>query len=280
MAKRPEIALVLALVGASSAAQAQVGEHARISTRSDVRMSIQGALGTGGKKLEALAKHLGAPLNDVKSCYAGLVKEHPDAVGSLDVELELKDDKKPATVRVPNAVGKLKPMSRCIDRAFGKLQMADVPRPAGAKVTLELTNSAAASVDEVRAREEEASRVEVQRAEDGRFVSEGQSTQGELSFRITSRDKDGQALVEAVHQGVRDAMPGLFDCRRRAAKKESPEGDIVLKARYAGSLADLSVVSSSVPNERAPTCAVRALKPALRKSGRGSVEIAVHFTPL
>lgn len=277
MAKRPEIALILALVGASSAAHAQVGEHARISTRSDVRMSIEGALGTGGKKLEALAKHLGAPLNDVKSCYAELVKEHPEVVGSLEVQLELKDENKPATVRVPNAVGNLKPMSRCIDRAFGKLQMADVPRPAGAKVTLELTNSAAASVNEVRAREEEASRVEVQRADDGTFVSEGRSTQGELSFRITSRD---QALVEAVHQGVRDAMPGLFDCRRRAAKKESPEGDIVLKARYAGTLADLSVVSSSVPNERAPTCAVRALKPALRKSGKGSVEIAVHFTPL
>jgi hypothetical protein len=277
MLKRAEIAVFWAILGGASWAEAQVGEHGRISTRSDVRMSIEGAPGTAGKKLDAMAKNLGTPLGEVKRCYAELVKEHPDVVGSLGVELELREGKGPITVRVPDAVGKLKPMDRCIDKAFGKLEMADVPRPAAAKVILELTNTSAASVDEVRTREEEASRVDVSQAADGRFESQGKSTQGEVSFRVVSKDK---ALVESVHQKVRDVLPSLFDCRRRAGKLASPEGDIVYRAKLRPDGAELDVSSSSVPNERAPICSANALKPALKKAGKGTVELTIHFAPI
>ena len=89
MRNKAKFVVFWAVLGAASAnvgsARAQVGTEGRISTRSDVRMSIEGAPGTGGKKLEALAKHLGTPLGDVKRCYAEVVKAHPEVVGSLGV---------------------------------------------------------------------------------------------------------------------------------------------------------------------------------------------------
>jgi hypothetical protein len=277
MRKNALIPVLWLVLGTSAAASAQVGEHGRISTRSDVRMSIEGAPGTSGKKIEAMAKTLGGPLGEVKRCYAELVKEHPDVVGSLGVELELRAGAGPATVRVPDAVGKLKPMNKCIDKAFGKLEMAEVPRPAAAKVLLELTNSAAAAADDVRAREQEASKVDVVQGEGGNFEAKGQSIQGEVSYRVVSRDAK---LVEAAYQKIRDSLPGLFDCRRRASKLDSPEGDLVFRAKFSPSASvDLQTVSSSVKNERAPICSTNAIKPALAKLGKGSAEITIHFSP-
>jgi hypothetical protein len=277
MLNTARIAAVLVVLGGAVGAEAQVGHEGRISTRSDVRMSIEGAPGTAGKKLDALAKNLSTPLGQVKRCYAELVKEHPDVVGSFAVELELRPEKKGVMVNMPDAVGRLKPMSKCIDRAFGKLDMADVPRPAAAKVMLELTNSAAASVDDVRAREEEATRVNVQQGPDGTYSSEGRSTQGEISFRVAGKQSQ---LVEMVHQKVRDSLPSLFDCRRRAGKKDSPEGDIVFRAKLSSTAkANLDVVSTSVPSERAPICTANALKPALAKVGKGSADLTIHFAP-
>ncbi len=274
------ISTFLIVLGAPLLGLAQVGEHGRISTRSDVRMSIEGAPGTSGKKLDAMAKNLGPPLGDVKRCYAEVVKEHPDVVGTLGVELELREGTGPAAVKVPDAVGKLKPMGKCIDKAFGKLAMADVPRPAAAKVILELTNSAAAAVDDVRAKEAEASRVTVSSNPDGSFEAKGQSIQGELTYAVKSRDKDGAKIVEAVYQKVRDSLPGLFDCRRRASKKDSPEGDLVFKVKLSPSAAaSFDVLSSTVKNERAPICSTNAIKPALSRLGRGTVELTIHFAP-
>src|SRR5687767_2313903 len=102
-----------------ASALAQVGDHGRISTRSDVRMSIQGASGTGGTRLDALAKILGKPLGDVKACYAELVKEHPEVVGNLIVELSVPETGAPK-VLTPNATKELKPMNKCVDKAFAK----------------------------------------------------------------------------------------------------------------------------------------------------------------
>jgi hypothetical protein len=273
------VVLSSALMGPGGAA-AQVGEHGRISTRSDVKMSIEGALGTNGKKLDAMAKSLGGPLGEVKKCYADLVKEHPDVVGTLEVQLELREAGKPAAAHAPGAVGKLKPMNKCVDKAFGKLAMTDVPRPAAAKITLELTNSAAKSVDDVRAREEEASRVNVVQGADGSFEAKGESIQGEVAYRVVSKDKDGAKLVESVIHKIRDSLPGLFDCRRRASKLDSPEGDLVFRAKLSpASPANLTTLSSTVKNERAPICSTNAIKPALAKLGRGTAEITIHFAP-
>lgn len=272
-------ALVIAgtLIGAS--AHAQVGEHGKITTRSDVRMSIEGATGTSGKKLDALAKVLGGPLSELKRCYGEIVKDNPEVVGNLTVELTLLEGKAPIKASAP-AAGTFKPMRRCVDRAFAKIDVSEVPRPAKANLLLELTNSAAAGAGEVRHQGEQAAKVAVEEKADGSVASHGASLQGEVSFDVSSKGPSGRAAVEHIHNGVRDALPGLFDCRRRASKKGSPEGDLVFQLKLTPSAKPaLEVTSSTVQNERAPICSSSVLKRSLPKGGSGPVALTIHFHP-
>jgi hypothetical protein len=264
-------AMLLAALPSSPRASAQVGERGRISTRSDVKMSIEGVSGTSGKKLDALAKTLGTPLGTIKQCYGELVKEHPEVVGTLAVELELPASGK-LEVRAPGAVRELKPMQTCVDRAFAKLDVSAVPRPAGARVSLALTNSAASSVGEVRKLEESAAKVAVDEQPNGAFRSRGESTQGELSFEVEARER---TAVEQAHKLVRDALPGLFDCRRRATKTGSPAGEIALSLSAKGAI---KVNASSVANERAPTCVSSVLKRTLGKT-KANADVKIRFAP-
>jgi len=264
--------LTLSVLVSPATAAAQVGERGRITTRSDIKMSIEGVPGTSGAKLQALAKTLGAPLTAAKSCYGEVVKEHPEVVGTLHVELELPAEGK-LLVRAPEAAaGALAPMKVCVDKAFGKLDVSSVPRPAGARVALALTNSAAESVGEVRSQQKKESQVEVTAGADGSYSSRGQSTGGEVSFAVRARDK---AHVEPLHNVVRAALPGLFDCRRRASKLASPEGDLVFTLDARG---NISAGKSTVANERAPTCVGSVLK---RAPGRpkAAAELTIHFAP-
>jgi hypothetical protein len=265
---------------AVSVASAQVGEKGKITTRSDVRMSIEGTTGTSGKKIEALAKTLGTPLSEVKRCYGELVKEHPETVGTLTVRVTLAEGTAPAKVSMPGASKELKPMQRCIDKAFAKLDVKDVPRPADANLLLELTNSAAAAVGAVKEQGAEAARVAIEEQADGSFLSHGASLQGEVSFDVSSKGPAGREAVELIHTSVRDAMPGLFDCRRRASKKASPEGDLVFNVKLSPSAKPtLDSKSSSVANERAPICTSNALKQMMKKGGKGAVALTIHFHP-
>jgi hypothetical protein len=268
----PALGLISSLFLVPAPGLAQVGEKGRITTRSDIKMSIEGVPGTSGAKLQALAKTLGSPLTAAKSCYGEVVKEHPEVVGTLHVELELPAEGK-LLVRAPEAAsGALAPMKVCVDKAFGKLDVSAVPRPAGARVALALTNSAAESVGEVRSQQQKESQVAVTAGADGSFSSHGQSTGGEVSFEVRARDK---AHVEPLHNVVRAALPGLFDCRRRASKLASPEGDLTFTIDARGTI---SAGKSTVANERAPTCVGSVLK---RAPGRpkSPAELTIHFAP-
>ena len=276
-------ASVLALsVGAlpASAVWAQVGEAGKITTRSDVRMSIEGTTGTSGKKLDALAKTLGTPLSEAKRCYADLVKDHPEVVGTLTVQLTLVEGTAPPKIATPGAAKELKPMQRCLDKAFAKMDVSAVPRPAEAQLTLELTNSAAAAVQDVKSQGAQAAKVPIEEQSDGSITSRGASLQGEVSFIVSAKGPSGREAVELIHNGVRDALPGLFDCRRRASKKGSPEGDLVFSVKLSPSAKPtIESKSSTVANERAPICSGNELKQMFKKGGKGAVTLTIHFHP-
>lgn len=272
--------LSLLLLSGALGASAQVGEKGKITTRSDVRMSIEGTTGTSGKKLDALAKTLGTPLSEVKRCYGDLVKEHPETVGTLTVQLTLVEGTGPAKVTMPGASKELKPMQRCIDKAFAKLDVSEVQRPAEAHVLLELTNSAAAAVGAVKEQGAQAAKVPIEEQPDGSLVSHGASLQGEVSFAVSAKGPAGREAVELIHTSVRDALPGLFDCRRRASKKASPEGDLVFNVKLSPSAKpSLDSTSSTVANERAPICTSNELKQMMKKGGKGAVTLTIHFHP-
>jgi len=112
----------------------------------------------------------------------------------------------------------------------------------------------------------------ITRTGDGAFRSRGESTQKELSFEVRAASR---AAVEQLHSVVRDALPGLFDCRRRAGKKASPEGELSLVLNEKGSG---TVTASSVASERAPACVASVLKRTLGKA-RAAGEIKIRFSP-
>lgn len=261
-------------------AAAQVGETGRITTRSDVTMEIEGANGTSGKKLDAFAKTLGTPLGEVKRCYGELVKAHPEVVGELTVEITLLEGTAKPKVVAPNAVNKLKPMQKCIDRAFAMLDVREVPRPARVNAHLTLTNSAAEFAKEVKDQGAEANKVELIDNADGSVSSHGASLQGEITFDVTSKGPSARESVELVHKSVRDGFPGLFDCRRRASKNGSPEGELVYTLKMSPTAKPtLESKSSTVANERAPICSATRLKQVLRKGGKGTVTLTIFFHP-
>jgi hypothetical protein len=267
------------LLTLASAANAQVGEAGRITARSDVRMAVEGVPGTFGKKLDALASQLGAPLSEVKRCYGELVKQHPEVVGTLDVRIDVPE-KGAAKVSAPGAIKELSPMNRCVDKAFAKLDVSQVPRPAGVRLTLDLTNSSASSVHEVREQEARARKVELVQGEGGVIEATGASLGGEVRYVVRGKGKSAEQLVGHLANEVRDALPGLFDCRRRASKLASPEGDIVLKLKLAGSgPLSTETVSSTVKNERAPICVSAALRRNVARELSGAVDLVVHFAP-
>jgi len=272
-------ACLLSPLSAISAAHAQVGEQAQITTRSDVKMSIEGAPGTGGARLDALAKHLGTPLGEVKRCYGEIVRSHPEVTGTLLVDVELPA-KGPTRVSPVGAANLNKDMRKCVEGAFRKITGAAVPRPAAARVVLELSNSAADSVQDVRALEKDASHVEVKTSEDGRMYSEGTSIQGELRFRVSAHGADAKDVVERVHTAVRDALPSLFDCRRKAGKLGSPEGDVELDVTLLGKNAPkVEVRKNTVNSDRAEPCVDRAITQGLTNHGRGNAQLFLHFAP-
>jgi hypothetical protein len=270
--------LTLGFCSVATLSQAQVGEAGEITTRSDVRMAVEGTPGTIGKRLDALANSLGTPLGEIKRCYADLVKLHPETVGELAVKVEVPV-KGPTKITAPGAVQQLKPMQHCVDHAFARMNVSQVPRPAGVQLTLSLTNSAAASASEVKAQGAQASKVDVEKTEDGMRAA-GHSLGGEVFYTVQAHGSATEHLVEYAAKEVRSALPGLFDCRRRASKLGSPEGDITLHLKLSqGARASVDAVSSTVSNERAPNCVTSVLKRNLKPGAKGTVTLTVHFSP-
>lgn len=270
------LAALLLLVHAPAFAQVDQGD---MTNRSDVKMSIEGAMGTGGERLNALAKQLGTPLGELKRCYAELVKQHPEVTGTLLVDLELPD-KGGLRVAPVGAENLNKGMRKCVETAFKKVTGKGVERPAKARVVLELTNAAAAKVDDLRASEQAASHVDVKTDAQGRSFSEGHSIQGEIDYRVAASGADAKGVVERVHTAVRDTLPSLFDCRRKSGKLGSPEGDIVIDVTLAPKgTPKVEVRSNTVQSERATPCVDKALTQGLADRGRGKAEITLHFTP-
>jgi hypothetical protein len=102
--------------------------------------------------------------------------------------------------------------------------------------------------------------------------SHGSSTEGEVTFDLTAKDR---ATLEQLHKAVRDSLPGLFDCRRRASKLASPEGELQFSQDAKGAL---SAGTSTVKNERAPICVSNVLKRAARRP-KAAAQLVIHFAP-
>ncbi len=263
-------------------AQSGMGQgEAAITTRSDVTMGIENGPGTSGARLRALAEALTTKMGDVRQCYAEITAERPTVQGAMRVRVEVPNGRGAARVEVSEDTTSDAPLSRCVLRALRAASVEGVERPANAFVALQFGNTAARGVEEVHRRRAEEDNVSVTNNSDGRPEASGGPASGELRFTVTADGSSTATTVQAIHRALRTAIPSLLDCRRRAGRRDSPEGRITIDARLArAGTVTLRTVSSTVANDRAPQCVSRAITTQrFGHDAAGRVTVAIDFSP-
>jgi hypothetical protein len=267
-----------ALAHVTSAQEMDDGE-ARVRSRSDVEMRVDSGPATNSQRLARLAGLLGPALSTVKQCYAEALEERPTVEGTLKVEVGVPE-RGPARIKVTSDEVGDKPVVRCATRALERVDYRNAPRPANALVLFTFTHTAAAGVHATR--ERTARTATVTRNADGlpqaRFATPGK----EVRFTVTGQKSDSDERVSAARAGLRAAVPGLLDCRRKAGKRDrSPEGEVEVTFLVSGTgQARAQAVRSTVENPIARTCVVRAVGQAkFDRSTAGRWSAVVQFAP-
>jgi hypothetical protein len=279
-------ALLLALMGAAllpppaSVAQDMDDGEARVRSRSDVQMRVASGPATNAKRLTQLAGVLGGALTPVKQCYAKELEERPTVEGDLKIELRVPERGKTQVRVTSDAVGDA-PVVRCAVRALQRLDYGPAPRPSSAFIHYTFTHSAATGVHVTRKRTGRAQGA-VTRNEDGVPEAGFATPRREVRFTVTGQKKDSDERVTAVHAGMRSAVPGMLDCRRRAAKRErSPEGTVDLAVQVSRTgRAQARAIRSTVASPIAKSCLTRAIgRTSFDRSAAGRWSLRVHFAP-
>lgn len=269
----PTVALGLALAPASALAQEMGQGQAHITTRSDVRMSLESVPGTGAARLAALGRAVGGGMGAIRQCYARVIEERPTVTGTLRLRVSLGASGRPE-VNVEEDGPSDRELLTCVRNAVIGQSMDGVERPAAAIVVLELSNTAAAGAAETARRADEADEVAVAR-EEGRAVARGEAS----GVRFAVRGAEDAVVAEALRV-VRSQIAGMLDCRRRASRRGmDPTGTVTLTMQMRARRApDLRAGRSTVRDERAPTCLERALERAPRTpESAGRVDVEVEF---
>ncbi|UJR79321.1 hypothetical protein [Sandaracinus amylolyticus] len=271
------IACALATGLASSSADAQeMGQgHAHITTRSDVRMSLESVPGTGAARLAALGRAAGAGMGAIRECYGRVVEERPTVTGTVRLRVSLPERGRP-DVNVEQDGARDRALVDCVRGVLTRQSMDGIERPAAAIVVLEFQNTAAAGAAETARRADEADEVAVTR-EGERAVARGDAP----GIRFLVRGREDAQVAEGLRV-VRSQIAGMLDCRRRASRRGmDPTGTVALtmqmRARHAP---EMTPGRSTVRDERAPVCLERALESAPRTPEAGArLEVEVEFLP-
>jgi hypothetical protein len=270
-------ALTLLLAPTRGTAQEMGQGQAHITTRADVRLSLESVPGTSAARLAALGRAASGGMGAVRACYDTVVAARPTVTGRLRLSLALGATGAPAVEVVEDGPGDAE-LTRCVRDALRGLPYGDVERPAAAVLVFELANTAARGVAESSARADEAGRVEVA-VEEGRPVARD----GAPGLRFVVRGEpgaDGELAAEAIRV-VRSQIPAMLDCRRRAGRRGmDPSGVVELRMRMRpGTAPELESVRSTVRDARAPECLEGALERAQRlpTSGPASLEVTIEL---
>ena len=268
-------ALVLCLASSGSAQEMDEGE-ARITATADVRMAIESGPGTNATKLSLIGGAVGGRIGDVRRCYRERTEQAPAVRGRLRLVVELEAGGGRVEVQ-RDEVGD-RALVQCVLRAFRAANLASVRPPGSAFVVLDFDNSAAEGVErtqELRAVEDTA---EVTTNAEGRGEASGGTPDGLVRFRVVG-EAAATAQIQAVHRAVRAAIPQLLDCRRKAARRESPAGEVTVDLRVAANGRGQAVSRrSTVADARGPRCVVQALGRArYQGEARGRVQVVVTF---
>lgn len=270
------VALLLASASVSAAAQEMGQGEANITARAEVRMSIESGAATNNAKLQRIAEVVTSSLATVRECYRSRVEERPITQGELRLMVDLEGR---GSVEVTRDSLEDEPLLRCVLRAMRRAPLRDVRPPGSAFIILTFDNSAAEGVRRTQERRAVEDQVQVTRNAEGRLTARGGNDGGEVAFVVTGGPSATEEQVAATQRSLRAAIPILLDCRRKAARTESPAGEIELDARIpARGRARLRVVRSTVADARGSRCLTRFLpREPFEPAARGAANITIRF---
>ncbi len=271
--------LLFGVLASSALAVAQeMGQgEANITARADVRMSLESGPATNSTKLASIGGAVGSKLGEVRRCYRERTADDPEVDGELRLVVRLEPGG--GVVEVTRDLLEDAPLVRCVLTALRSAELARVRPPGVAYVTLRFSNTAAEGVRTTRERRQIEDAAPVTTNPDGLLEAVGRTEQGEVRFRVIGRPGASEAQVQGVHRTVRAAIPALLDCRRKAARRQAPYGQIRLDLRVGrGGRARARVRRSTVPDARGPRCVTRAMQRArFGDAARGRVDVVVEF---
>ncbi|MEC7524166.1 MAG: hypothetical protein VYE22_30070 [Myxococcota bacterium] len=265
--------------GHGGVARSGMGQgEARISSRSDVRLSMESMPGTSGAAVGALGQRVGQRMAQIRGCYETVVEENPTVVGTLRLRVLLEGRGRP-TVEVDRDGVNDAGLVRCITRELTQIDHDGLRRPTRAVVQLEMGNTAAAGAERAAARAQEAAQVTIQIDADGNATSSGGSDDRGVRFTVIGDGRESAPVVQSAHRSLLTVLPGLMDCRRRAGRRgQSPEGELAVTLLLRdGRVPSARVGRSTVESERARGCVSRVLRRFQQRaeaSGRVRVRIA------
>lgn len=266
--------------GHGGVARSGMGQgEARISTRSDVRLSMESMPGTSGAAVSALGTRVGRRMDELRGCYEETVSENPTVRGTLRLRLLLGRRGRPE-VEVDRDGVDDRDLVRCVSRELTRIDTARLRRPTRAVVQLEFANTAARGAERARERGQQARRVQITVNADGDATASGGTPDGRVRFTVTGDGRESAPAVAAAYRSLMEVLPGLMDCRRRAGRRgRSPEGRIAVRMRLReGRPARSRVGRSTVANDRARVCVRRVLgRSEHRAGGGGAVRVELRF---
>ena len=278
LALAPSVALGQGDEGVARSGMGQ-GE-ARISSRSDVRLSMESMPGTSGATMSTLGTRVGAQMRTIRGCYETTVEEDPSVTGTLRLRLLLPERGRPDVEIDRDGVGDAT-LVGCVTRALGGIDAAGIDRPSGAVVQLEMGNSSAEGAERARTRAQQAQQVQVTIDGDGNATSSGGAPDRGVRFTVVGQGRESAPAVVAAHRALSTALPGLLDCHRRSGRRgHSAEGEIrATMAVRDGRPPQSRVTRCGLTHPRARGCLNRVLRGIERRSdgGTGRVEIQLHF---
>jgi hypothetical protein len=271
---------IVACASAPALAQEMGQGEARITSRSDVRLSMESMPGTSGAAVSMLGQRVGSRMAQIRGCYEERIEQDPTVTGTLRLRFLLEARGAPRIEVDNDGVGD-REVLRCIERVLEGIPAPQLTRPTRAIVQLVLANTAARGAERAAERAEQAQQVELTNDPQGNPTSRGGTPDGRVVFTLTGRGAGGGPAVTAAHRALLTALPGLMDCRRRAGRRgRSPAGDLGGWMQIAtGRAPTARVTRSTVPNERTQSCVGRVLDRIEYRptEGRGRVELSIHF---
>lgn len=254
--------------------------EARISSRSDVLLTMESMPGTSGASVTALGTRVGARMAQIRGCYERTVAERPTVTGTLRLRVLLEGRGRP-TIEIDADRVNDRQLVTCMTDELGRIDHAGLHRPTRAVVQLVMGNTAAAGAERAAVRAQEVRQVAIQIDGDGNATTGGGTPDGHVRFTVTGRGRDSAPAVTSAYRAMNTTLAGLMDCRRRASRRgASPAGVLSVTMNVRDGRAPTSrVTRSTVANEQARGCVGRVLSRIEDRAsgGSGPVRVEVRF---